>query len=374
VVTMNNSDFDYLLNTVGVDVTINNNSASVLIFNTSVNEFFDDKKIFSQSPLKRGDLVNFQDNDYLVISEVNGSRRGNYYAGLLRNTNYRVKFNYNGFIKSFPAILTNQALGLETNRFSVTLPDGTILIYMQENDDTLAISINQRFIKNGCAYKIVGINRSMKGLIILTCEVDTFQVNDNREKEIVDDTYTFNITFINGNSASITVGNTLQLTSELRCNGSLVENPGFVYTYSSSNPDVAEVDENGLITAISEGVATITLTLSADDNDSISTSIEITVESAVVPDNYTINIIGADQIAYGQTETFTAVVKNNGVVVNEPVIWSLVNETGQGNIIDYDDASCTVKNNSAGIIVLKAVLSSDSTVEATKVIICKGLW
>lgn len=371
---MNNSDFDYLLNTVGVDVTINNNSASVLIFNTSVNEFFDDKKIFSQSPLKRGDLVNFQDNDYLVISEVNGSRRGNYYAGLLRNTNYRVKFNYNGFIKSFPAILTNQALGLETNRFSVTLPDGTILIYMQENDDTLAISINQRFIKNGCAYKIVGINRSMKGLIILTCEVDTFQVNDNREKEIVDDTYTFNITFINGNSASITVGNTLQLTSELRCNGSLVENPGFVYTYSSSNPDVAEVDENGLITAISEGVATITLTLSADDNDSISTSIEITVESAVVPDNYTINIIGADQIAYGQTETFTAVVKNNGVVVNEPVIWSLVDETGQGNIIDYDDASCTVKNNSAGIIVLKAVLSSDSTVEATKVIICKGLW
>jgi len=216
---------------------------------------------------------------------------------------------------------------------------------LQENDDTLAISINQRFIKNGCAYKIVGINRSMKGLIILTCEVDTFQVNDNREKEIVDDTYTFNITFINGNSASITVGNTLQLTSELRCNGSLVENPGFVYTYSSSNPDVAEVDENGLITAISEGVATITLTLSADDNDSISTSIEITVESAVVPDNYTINIIGADQIAYGQTETFTAVVKNNGVVVNEPVIWSLVNETGQGNIIDYDDASCTVNVN-----------------------------
>jgi len=132
VVTMNNSDFDYLLNTVGVDVTINNNSASVLIFNTSVNEFFDDKKIFSQSPLKRGDLVNFQDNDYLVISEVNGSRRGNYYAGLLRNTNYRVKFNYNGFIKSFPAILTNQALGLETNRFSVTLPDGTILIYCRK--------------------------------------------------------------------------------------------------------------------------------------------------------------------------------------------------------------------------------------------------
>ncbi|MDD2287951.1 MAG: hypothetical protein PHY55_03870, partial [Bacteroidales bacterium] len=190
---MNDSDFNYLLSNIGSDVTINDIPARVLILNTKVNSEFDDKKIISKEVLKRGDLVDFDNNKYLVISEVNGDRTNNTYQALIRNTNYNIKFNFAGFIKSFPVILTNQALGLETNKYSITLPSGKMLVYLQENDDTLGIAIDQRFIKISNAYTVSGINRSMKGLILLTCDVDTFNTNDDKVNEIADKTDTWSI-------------------------------------------------------------------------------------------------------------------------------------------------------------------------------------
>lgn len=148
------TDFDYILDSVGSDITINSIAAKVIITDTRVNTDFDDKTITTKEEIKRGDMVSINDDTYLVISEVNSTRsHTERFKAKIRKCNYSIKFNFNGFIKLFPAILTNQAMGLETNKYSLTLASGQILVYFQENDDSLEITLGQRFIKVGNAYK-----------------------------------------------------------------------------------------------------------------------------------------------------------------------------------------------------------------------------
>lgn len=83
----NLDDFQYLLDNLGMDVEINGVSARAVISNTPINANYDDKKIKTLQLIKRGDKVKYQDNTYLIISEINGTRYGKY-KGLMRRTNF----------------------------------------------------------------------------------------------------------------------------------------------------------------------------------------------------------------------------------------------------------------------------------------------
>lgn len=73
------------------------------------------------------------------------------------------------------------------------------------------------------------------------------------------DTWSLTIT---GYDGPIREGSTLQLQAILTPSSTMYN----VYTWSSSNTAVATVDDNGLVTAVSEGAATITCVLSAEGN------------------------------------------------------------------------------------------------------------
>ena len=75
----------------------------------------------------------------------------------------------------------------------------------------------------------------------------------------------------------ITTGNTAQLSASVLPEGS----PQGV-TWSSSNAEVASVDEAGLVTAIAEGTAVVTATSSADSSKSASCTVTVTA-SAPLP-------------------------------------------------------------------------------------------
>ena len=75
----------------------------------------------------------------------------------------------------------------------------------------------------------------------------------------------------------ITTGNTAQLSASVLPEGS----PQGV-TWSSSNSEVASVDEAGLVTAIAEGTAVVTATSSADSSKSASCTVTVTA-SAPLP-------------------------------------------------------------------------------------------
>lgn len=73
------------------------------------------------------------------------------------------------------------------------------------------------------------------------------------------DTWSLTIT---GYDGPIREGSTLQLQAILTPSSTMYN----VYTWSSSNTAVATVDDNGIVTAVSEGAATITCVLSAEGN------------------------------------------------------------------------------------------------------------
>lgn len=102
---------------------------------------------------------------------------------------------------------------------------------------------------------------------------------------------------------SVNIGQPLQLTATALLDEAAIEDGKI--TYSSSDTNVATIDENGNITAISEGTSTITATLEAVEGSyqSATATCELTVkDSRTAPvfsfseESYTINVNEAKQI------------------------------------------------------------------------------
>ena len=131
--------------------------------------------------------------------------------------------------------------------------------------------------------------------------------------------------------------------------------------WDSSNPSIAKVDKNGKVTAISEGTAIITVTLSEDTTPPVITisslinedtnSCTVTVKPSSIPvsaitlnkDNINLNVGDSTQ------ELIAEVSPNNAT--NKNIIWSSNNE----DIVIIDqDGMITGKSKGTAIIIVKS--------------------
>ncbi len=162
---------------------------------------------------------------------------------------------------------------------------------------------------------------------------------------------------INPTSATlIEVGQTRLLTATVYDTDN-VEIPGAMVTWTSSDPAVASVDTNGLVTAVARGNATITAAL---DGKSDSAAISVVLPAARVevdPSTATLTSVGA-------TKQLTAKVydTNDDVITDAPVAWTsgdpsvaTVNRIGMVTAIGSGAATITAtsegKSDSATISV-----------------------
>lgn len=172
----------------------------------------------------------------------------------------------------------------------------------------------------------------------------TVTVKDNSGNELATATCTVNVSkepvpatgiTIDPDSTTIYVGRTEQLKATL----TPVESTDSV-TWSSSDPDVATVDEHGVVTAVKKGTATITATA----NDSVFATCEVTVKKksssggSSSSDSYSVSTVKAEdgkitvspsKAEKGDTVTIT-VKPDAGYVLDELVITDK-----KGNEIDY---------------------------------------
>lgn len=182
----NSDDFQYLLDNLGTYIEINSVQARAVISNTPINQNYDDKKIKTLQSIKRGDKVKYQDNVYLVISEINGTRYGKY-KGLMRKTNFvipihvgdqktivgyddlgRPEYETTPIYKNEECIIANQTAAI--NGGQINLPDGNIDLTFQDNDTTRKIKLNDTFTISGETYKVIGFDKTKVGLLIAKCE------------------------------------------------------------------------------------------------------------------------------------------------------------------------------------------------------------
>lgn len=377
----NNSEFKFILADAGTDVKVNGQPKRILITNTGLDTKYDDKKISSMEQVGTGDLIEFANRKWLVVSEVNGLRY-DHYKGIIRLCDYNIKFNINCKVYEFPAIIESSKFSVMSGNVMI-VPDDVIKVTVQENADTLKIQRDQRFIKLSNAWKVTGIDRTQKGLITFTCEFSAISAQDDMLNEIADKcNVIYTVEILNGVSSNLDVNGTLQMNTKVTANGTVATMP---VVYESSDTTIATVDANGLIKGLKQGTVTITVRLQEDT--SIFDTITIEVKPLVILDNWSIVIDGVDSITRSttttkNTATYTARFLNNGVEVSnsgKAVKWTIVSTTettGFSTIKSQTGTSCVVESGTTAgkSITLRATMSNDSKIYTDKVIAIKGVF
>ena len=102
--------------------------------------------------------------------------------------------------------------------------------------------------------------------------------------------------------------------------------PGKALEYTSSNPSVATVDQNGLITALNVGETTITVNMPYPEHPNHITSASFLVKVVAIPANQLKDIDKATPLTLVADEDgFIIVTFNNGIVLANDIHYSINN-------------------------------------------------
>ena len=307
------SDMTYILDNLGKPIKINNADATGLVGKMDNSE--DIRKLITKSPISRGDIVIYKDNNYLVTSDVDNINNI-YYKAEIQKCPHVIKLNFTGKIIECPCFMETKTLDIETGQ-QITLPTGKMLVTIKDN---VNVTLQQRFIKFGEAWQIDGIDKTKKGLIILNVEKTTTNSNDDIENEIADrwqyetkHLYTIETT---NTDTSIEQNKTLQFNVVVKDNDVVVDNPALTYKSDNAN---CSVSNTGLITGVAVGSSIITSTFTSTEGITKSVSINVTVTEPIKTDNFTYTLTGDldpdTSIKAGSYIVYTAKKFNNGVEV-----------------------------------------------------------
>ena len=188
-------------------------------------------------------------------------------------------------------VITPDATGTQPSGSQVLVADHRIRCIMQKNSTTSGFMDNSRLLFDGIPYTAEGVtttreitNRADTAYLYhFVLERSVLQPDDDVERGIpAGQSVTFTLT-VTG-STSLSPGDTASLTVTATRNGESVvstdEHP-LTYSWTTSNENAVTVDDTGLVTAIAEGTATITVTL--NENTSITASVDLTVEDTREP-------------------------------------------------------------------------------------------
>jgi len=277
-----------------------------------------------------------------------------------------------------PCTIGKATISQDENKY-ISLPADENIVTCPNIIDSLKITENTRFILSGDAYSVVGINKiENPGLLTIRIKEDQITPDDNIELGIANyfsnqHVYTVDI---QNSDVTLNVNDTITLNIICTDNNQQVISP--TLSYQSSNINVATVS-NGVVTCLVEGTTIITATYNG-----VSDSINLTVQSAVIPDSYTVSITGANTVKLNSNINLLANIFNNGVVdASKSVIWSVSNQDSSNNvyvsIVSQDGSNITLKatNNSSYVgkyVVVRASKNDDVLVFYDHTIQIKSLF
>jgi hypothetical protein len=375
---------DFFLYEKGENITINSTEQVALVMD-AVDKltYYDDKLIRCKYQIKTGDIVEYNNFKYIIISQID--KEENSYRARMRKCSYRIAFNWSGNIKWFDCLEESKVFDVTSGTY-ISYASGNIYVTVQNNSDTRTIVLNQKFYVTNQPFKVIGIDKSQEGLIKFNCALDLISTQyDDVENNIVDrwryeTAHTFTLTLSNGNAANVLLNDIISLNVEVTDNGTIVENP--IVTFTSSDSNTVSVDNSGKVMGIALGQALITANLTY--HEMISDSITITTVETFTH-SYTINITGSTTIKLGQSQSYIAYIYDNGSeVFDKSVVWSVRNQDGTTSpayvsITTSTGNSVTIKANNSSTyanryIVLKATLSDDETVFKEIIVQLKSLF
>ena len=222
--------------------------------------------------------------------------------------------NGNGTVNHAPTITTDSLPnGTEGTSYSQTLTaTGTAPITWSVTSGSLptGLTLNE-------STGLISGTPTSQGTSNFTVTASNNSGSDSEELSIIIDEQTdVPVTGVSLNTSTLNLieGGTDTLTATVEPNNATNRN----VTWSSDNPSVATVN-NGVVSAVSEGTATITVT--AQGNSTKSASCTVTVTAAAVPvTGVTLNKTSTS-LYVGDTETLTATVEPSDAT-NKNVTWN----------------------------------------------------
>lgn len=316
-----------------------------------------------QSKVHTGSLIEFDEKKWIVISKIFNKMA--YKVGSVLECNNTITLNKNHILHNIPCIIESSVrlyqLGEKDNKY-LSEPSTNIVVRIPNNDITRLIKRADVYKIGMQNYRVVDVNDVIEsGLLVLKME---FALSEQPKDSIT------TVTILNGEEVNMNYqGQTLQLNVEVKIDGETISNPEI--TYTSSNEEIATVDENGLITTVLNGMCIITATYNG-----VSDSIDIN-SVTVIPDDYEIVLTptNADTIKIGTSLILEAHAMNNGVEdLTKHFNWYLTNVDGSSNTyatIVSNDKTCIINASNLyshinKYIKIKAELVGDVTVFTEK--------
>ncbi|AKS37696.1 Ig domain-containing protein [Anoxybacillus gonensis] len=184
--TFDTSDFQFLIDTVGETVTIDNVSKKCIVQNVKIGDY-EDKYIYTLDSIQRGNLILHNRKNYLIISDVTEGKQ--YKKALMRKCTHTIRVmiqegqqiltgttpwgeeqyeTTDPIYEDFPCIVEQQKVVIDGG--AIRTADTEILITLQDNENTRKVKVNDEYDIAGYRYKVTHINYTKTGLLILKCE------------------------------------------------------------------------------------------------------------------------------------------------------------------------------------------------------------
>lgn len=192
--TPNKEDLQFLFDSAGMDVLINETTKRAIITNSPLSHS-EERYIHTLQRINMGDMVTFDEERYLVMTETIQPRNGKYKAKI-RHMNYELQFagevtqdylrDENGniirdnFGKPYvitiegdpiyiPCVVEQQAFTIEEGQ--IRIPNNEILITVQDNEvNREKIILNFEFNLMTKTWKVTNVDLTRKGIMIITCQ------------------------------------------------------------------------------------------------------------------------------------------------------------------------------------------------------------
>ena len=345
-----NTNIDFILYEKGTDFLLDGTTQRGL-FVEAIEKitYYNDIIMTTNFPFETGSLVNYQDSDWLIISEINhnNDQDMSIYKARMRKCSNILILNVNGILHKVPCLVTDKvALGLDINTYISTL-DTQIYIMVANDAFTSNIKLND-------IYKIGRLNYSVQNIDDLTKPgLLNIKLKFSEVPQVLP---VYSIQILNGESTTTNIDIPIQLNIKIMDGDTILTEP-LPVVYSSSDEAIATIDALGYVIPVSVGSCIITVALESDTT--ISDSLSLVVEEVPILDNKTVIVSGDIEIIKGYSKNYTCSFQNNGIPYSDNSIFyikaddgvsatTLATITSQNGITN----TCTIYGNNLGYVKL----------------------
>lgn len=346
-----------------------------------VKDGFDYKHMYCNKNLvQQGSVINSLGCKWLSISKA-VNYNDTYDKVTIRKASQDIVFNCYGIFYPITNLLDVQILDTTTNQF-MTLSNGRIQLTLPySNFLHKHIDLTTRIYSMNQPFKVVGINISQEGLMILTLDKDGIATTDDVTNNIAD-AFKYGVSIVINDATNDIIkmqkGYEFDLNYYIQSvyNTSTWKLTDIECIYTSSDKNVFAIDNNGHIKTVNLGTANLTITIKNKPELTKVLSIQVIDIPA-----YSVNVTGSASISLNGTSTYTATTKINYVLdSSKTVSWSLTDTNGAATTLATISSStgttCTIKaNNSSlkGYVRLRATSTTDNTTYGDIIILIKSV-